>query len=137
MTTLPIQLIKQYFQYLMDEYGFCVDREQYSPDTMGNAEVVVKLDSTTVQVVIDRSQVLIKVGATEWSERKWLDFAAVARYFDPSLKEAYVFPEVAEMRVEIQLDRLAHMLRQDCEPVLRGDFSMAKQIRERRRGSNY
>ena len=129
----PTEFIKQHFQYLVDEYSFSIDHEGYSPEVMGNAEVVLKSASTVVKVVVDRSQVLLNIGELSWPEKDWFEFSDVVQFFNPNLKEVYDFSVGSldnQAYIESQTKRLALLLRQFCEPLLIGDFSMQDEIRE-------
>jgi hypothetical protein len=127
-------MIKRYFEYLMDEYGFLVDRERNYPEAMGNADIVFKSRLTAIKVVVDRGQVLINIGKVTWPEREWFEFSDVVHYFNPSMKEVYDFSEGPLNNqtavIETQAKRLSLILRQYCEPMLIGDFTMQDQIKE-------
>jgi hypothetical protein len=128
-----ISLIKENFQFLIQEYQFYIDRERYSPEVMGNAVVVYKSANTAIQVVVDRSQALLKVGHSSWPERDWFEFSDVMHYFAPHIKPVYSFQNENPSErpdVEGQLKKLVVMLKQYCAPILNGDFSMYKEIRE-------
>ncbi len=134
MESLPVELIKFHFRYLIDEYGFSIVDEEYFPEMMGNAIVVYESATSGIMVVIDRSQVLINVGKPSWPHRYWFEFSDVIQFFIPEIKEAYVFVNEDSpknrIEIEVQINRLALLLRQYCEPLLRGDFSMHDKIRE-------
>lgn len=128
-----LSLIKESFHYLIHEYKFLIDREQYSPEVMGNASVVYKAANIGIQVVVDRSQVLLNIGESVLPDRYWFDFSDVMQYFAPHIKSIYGFQNNDSREcpnIGGQLKELAVMLRQYCEPILRGDFSMSKGIRE-------
>lgn len=130
--TTPIELIKRHFQYLVDEYGFSIANEGYSPEVMGNAQVVLKSVSTVVKVIIDRSQVFLNIGELSWPEKDWFELSDVVQFFNPDLKEIYDFSgglQNNQAYLDSQIKRLALILRQYCEPLLRGNFSMEDEIR--------
>jgi hypothetical protein len=139
MVASAIEIIKRYFEYLTDEYGFFIEREGYSPETMGNAEIVFASKIIAIKVVVDRSQVLINIGKVTWPEREWLEFTDVIHYFNPSMEEVYDFPEGPWKNqisiIETQAKHLSLILRQYCEPLLMGDFSMQDQVKEIERRS--
>lgn len=127
------ELIRKYFNFLIDDYGFSVFREEYSPKYMGNADIVYKSGSIAILVVVDRSQVLLNVGKTTQPEKEWFEFTDVIKYFNPTISEVYDFSRGSlpdQDYVEMQAKREAQLLRQYCEPLLRGDFSMYEQIKE-------
>jgi hypothetical protein len=107
----------------------------YDPEMMGNAIVVFKSSKAGIDVVIDRNQVLMTLGDPMESRNEWFEFSNVLKYFAPSLESAYVFTEKTventwDEVIETQLDRLALILRQYCEPILRGDLSMKEEIKK-------
>lgn len=133
MTTPTNELIKKHFNYLVNDYGFSIDREEYSAEQMGNGYIVYMSRAVAIMIVVDRSQVLLNLGEPSWPEREWFDFTDVVSYFNSSIKEIYNFSESQidhQAYVEKQAQHLAHILRMNCEPLLRGNFSMQNQIRE-------
>jgi hypothetical protein len=122
-------LIIHYFSYLVSDYGFRVEQREFDLATMGNAFVIFKSSRIGIEIVIDRNQVLLTLGDQMDSRKDWFEFSNVLRYFAPLLENAYIFTEKTDNiswdeAVEIQLNRLASILRQYCEPLLNGDFSM-------------
>lgn len=127
------QLVKQHFGYLTSKYNFKICSDRFFPDVMGNAEVTFKSPKTGFQIVLDRNQVLAKIGQVNKSERDWFVFSDVISYFSPDVENAYVFPDDFsnyEQALEIQIERIANMIRDYCEPLLLGDFSMSDAIKE-------
>ena len=135
---LFIDLVEQYFHYLIDDYGFSVVAERYSPKYMGNAQVVYESSSVGISIVLDRGEVLINLGPRSRPRHDWFEFTDVVHYFAPNLEPVYVFPqdqfphEVMDPRViqDFQVSRLAQIMHQHCEPILRGDLSMQTRIQE-------
>lgn len=129
-----IEIIKRYFEYLIDEYGFLIEREEYSPEAMGNAYIVYTSKLIGIGVVVDRDQVLINIGQVTWPEREWFEFTDVIHYFNPNIKKVYAFSgvplEKQNFTIEAQVKHVSIILRQYCEPILMGDFSMEDLIKE-------
>ncbi len=121
---LPVDIIKEHYKYL-DEYGFSIYQERYSPEFFGDAEVIYQSSSVVVKIVVDRSQVLINIGKGAWPEKDWFEFSDVMRFFAPG-ERAYVF---AQSSVENQVKRTARLMKQYCWKLLEGDFSMQDQIK--------
>jgi hypothetical protein len=133
MTTPTNELIKKHFNYLINDYGFSIDREEHSTEQMGNAYIVYVSRAIAIMIVVDRSQVLLNLGEPSWPEREWFEFTDVVSFFNSSITEVYNFSESPidhRAYVEKQVQYLAYILRVNCEPLLRGDFSMQNQIRE-------
>jgi len=128
-------LILQYFRYLVSDYDFIVVKKEFSPSMMGNAFVVFASSKIGIEVVIDRDQVLIAMGDQSAPRDKWFDFSYAYQYFSNSTEQGYIFPKKTKDNtwdeiVEIQLRRLADLLRQYCDPLLKGDLSMQGKIEE-------
>jgi len=126
------ELVKQHFAYLKDNYGFSVTHESFYPEAMGNAEVWFKSTLTGIRVVLDRGQALISIGSLSQPEREWFELYDVVQFFSPGLS-VYEFPkDFSDYKValESQVSRLARIMLQHCEPLLKGDFSMQKEIKE-------
>jgi hypothetical protein len=131
--TSPINLIKQEFQFLLDEFNFSVEHEMYSYETMGNALVIFKSPTTIVKVVVDRSQAFLTIGMVSWPDREWFEFIDVVHFFAPELENVYAFEgkQLSEHpNVETQIGHIAFLLCQYCKPLLLGDFSMQDKIKE-------
>lgn len=128
-----LELIKRHFIFLTTDYGFYIDFEIYSPEIMGNVEVIYKSASTIVKVVVDRSQVLLNIGNIHWLENEWFEFSDVIQYFCPFIEKIYEFSadfESNENYIESQAKHLALLLLHCCDQILKGDFSMQDEIRE-------
>ena len=135
-------LIVQHFGYLINDYGFRIERKEFDPQTMGNAVVVFKSSKFGIEIVIDRNQVLISIGEQLDPRMQWFEFSDVVKYYAPDAEAVYVFPDkTAENTwdevVEIQLRRLATILRQYCELLLKGESWMKEEIKkiEKKRAS--
>ncbi len=125
-------IIKTHFNRLSDQFGLTILRESYSPEIMGNAEVVFVSDKVGIQVVVDRNQVLIRIGKRSWPENEWFAFTDVLHYFAPD-EEAYIFLDKVKnepLGIEAQVIHILRVLDQYCRPLLEGDFTHSDQIRE-------
>lgn len=123
-------LIVQHFNYLVDEYGFRIERKEFNPGAMGDAIVVFTSANLGIEIVIDRNQVLLRIGDQSDPRGAWFEFSDVVKHFAPSLDNVYDAPEKTPERtwddvVEAQLAKLALVLRESCTPLLRGE-SLAK-----------
>lgn len=119
-------LIKQHFDYLINEYGFRIERKEFDPQTMGNAVVVFKSHKYGIEIVIDRDQALISIGDCLNPRMQWFELQDVVTYYAPSIDDVYSFTEKTADNtwddiIGLQLRKLAIVLRQHCEPVLRGE----------------
>jgi hypothetical protein len=126
------ELVKKHFIFLENDYDFLITSDRYSPDVMGNAELIFKSPKTGFQIVLDRNQVLAKIGQVDQPEKKWFEFSDVVRHLSPDIKAAYIFPKDFsdhDKALETQIKRIASLLRDFCKPLLLGDFSMGDRIK--------
>ena len=135
MIMMNDELITLYFSYLISDFGFHIEKRVFDYSAMGNAFVVFKSSMVGIDVTIDRNQALITIGDQLDERREWLEFTDVLKYYAPTLEHAYVFPEKTSGNtwddvVKDQLLRLASILREYCEPLLKGDLSGMEKIKE-------
>lgn len=126
------ELIKSVFRTMMDEYGFSLTRDVYSPEFMGNAEAVFVSDKTGIKIVVDRSQVFINIGNLLLSEADWFELEDVIHFYSPRMKGVYLFQRSGQSNsdIESQAKWIVYILHRFCEPLLKGDFSSFDQIKE-------
>jgi hypothetical protein len=129
---------------LTTEFDFWVVDKVFDPQTMGNAFVRYKSSRVGIEIVIDRDQLLIVLGDQMEPREKWFGYSYVLEYFAPAeiayLDVGQLFNEKRANHtsnadtwkevIEYQLQRVSSMLRQYCEPILRGNFDMKKEIKE-------
>jgi hypothetical protein len=128
-------LIVKYFDFLINEYHFRMERKEFDPQMMGNAVVVFKSSKFGLEIVIDRNQVLISIGEQLDARREWFEFSDVVKYYSPEAEDAYVLPDKTPENtwddvVENQLRRLSVMLRQYCQPLLKGELWMKEELKK-------
>lgn len=127
-------LIVDHFRFLVDEFGFSVEKKVFDPCMMGNAFALFTSPKIGVEIAIDRNQVLVSLGDRTDPSEKWFEFSDVLKYYCPT-ETAYIFYEKTEentweQAIETQLSRVALLLRTDCQPFLNGDLSMKNEIKE-------
>ena len=128
-------LLLRYFGYLVNDFGFELERKQFDPGAMGNAVLVFKSRTVSIEIVVDRNDVLISIGDPLDRRWDWFEFTDVMKYYAPEIPTAYVFPQKTsdntwDEMVEIQVDRLSKMLRQYCEPLLKGEPLMKRELKQ-------
>ncbi len=127
--------VKKHFGFLLTDYDFFIAHEQFSPEAMGNAQIIFKSPLVGIDIVLDRSQVLVSIGSLVEPRRDWFEFSDVLYCFVPNLA-AYIFPSVPTdfpdfgSSVDAQVSRLARLMSQYCVPILKGDLSMSNKIKE-------
>lgn len=123
--TNRVGLINNYFQFLISDYGFNIENMEFDYHSMGNAVVIYASPFFGIEVVIDRNQVLIRIGEIHESRKEWFDLIDVVNYYTHEEKKLYSFPEKNESNywdeiIEIQLESLARVIYQFCRPILIG-----------------
>jgi len=131
----PLDIIKRHFEYLIREYNFQIISEKFSPQIMGNTYITYCSASIGVRVTIDRSQVLINIGDILDSTKEWFDFSDVITFFNSSIENPYIFIEKTyknkeEDIIEPQVERLASLLHQNCDAMLKGELRMKEKIKD-------
>ena len=134
MDMMNDELITLHFSYLISDYGFHIEKREFDYSAMGNAIVEFRSSSIGIEIVVDRNAVSISVGDQLDEKQEWVELTFALKYYAPALKNAYVFPEKTsdntwEDVVKNQLDRLARILRDYCEPLLKGDLSTMERIK--------
>ncbi|MGA7193220.1 MAG: hypothetical protein WBW94_06280 [Anaerolineales bacterium] len=132
------ELITLYFNYLITDFGFHVQKRLFDYSVMGNAFVVFESSSVGIEIVIDRDAVSISIGDRSDEKQEWVEFAFVLKHYASTLERVYVIPEKTsdntwEDVIKYQLDRLAKILREYCEPLLKGDLSAMESIKKTQR----
>jgi len=136
MSYYYVSLMKQHFLFLINEYGFSIIKESYSPEIkIGNGSVVYQSKLVTLEIVVDKTDVLLKIGQRKAPLEKWFDFLDVMKYFAPEVDDVYLRSGVTlslkdSLAVETRLHNIAILLRKYCQPLLAGDFSMKAKIQE-------
>lgn len=126
------ELIKVIFRTLMDEYGYSFTRDLYSPEFMGNAEVVFASDKTGIRIAVDRGQVFVNIGPLLQPKDEWVDLENVVHFYAPRVKGVYLFQRSNQSYsdIESQVNWVLHVLRKYCKPLLEGNFSDYDRIKE-------
>ncbi len=136
MSYYYVNMVKQHFQFLINEYGFSIIKESYNPEMKaGNGSVVYQSKLVTLEILVDKTEVQIKIGQRKLPGEKWFDFRDVMKCFAPEVEDVYLRSGAAltfkdSFAIEARMLNLAVLLRKYCEPLLGGDFSMKDKIRE-------
>jgi hypothetical protein len=125
------ELVKKYFRFLVDEFGFSVANEEHNRQMFGD-RVVEYRSPTTVVTVSSEGFVLTEFGpASEPHVAHFLLFNVIS-FFDAKLAEAEksALGNVRQPRrnQESQIARSAELLHQFGEPMLKGDFTQWNEI---------
>lgn len=132
MKTTFSTAVENDFSFLVGEYGFSLSEELYSPEFMGNSVITYLSDTMGIMIVLDRSQVSLRIGESDRPSTEWIDLLFIARFYTVNEKlDVYQYPKENPYNIapiEEQVKRLARVVKQYCDPVLKGDFSKKEEI---------
>ena len=110
--------INNYFDFL-NKYGFSIiEKEEINPSAMGNGYYRFMSETTGIEIVLDRGQVLMKIGKSQQDRKDWLEWSIVLEAYAPNVK-AYDF----ELDIDSQAKRISELLKQYCTKLLEGQFN--------------
>lgn len=110
--------VNSYFSFLYD-LGFSVkEKIEVDPQSMGNGYFIFMSSLTGIEIVLDRGQVLIRIGKASQETKEWIEWSIVLSAYSPA-EQAYDF----ELDIDTQAKRLSELLKKYCMELLKGDFS--------------
>ncbi len=110
--------VTSYFSFL-NNYGFSIiEKEEINMEAFGNGYFVFQAQATGIELVLDRGQVLMKIGKTNQSRGDWLEWSIALAAYAPDLK-AYDF----DLDIDSQVKRISDLLQKYCTKLIEGDFS--------------
>ena len=77
-----------------------------------------------LEIVLDRGQVVMKIGKSVQNRQDWLEWAVVIATYAPEVK-AYDF----ELDIDAQVRRISELLQLHCAKLLEGDFNDDRLLR--------
>jgi hypothetical protein len=85
--------------------------------------------------VVDKTEVLLKIGQRRAPLEKRFDFLDVMKCFAPEVEDAYLRSGITltlkdSLVIETRIRNIGTLLRKYCQPLLAGDFSMKANIKE-------
>ncbi|MBN1812002.1 MAG: hypothetical protein JXA14_09220 [Anaerolineae bacterium] len=124
-----IEQVKRYFQYLTDDYGFSIVEERYEPGRGGR--VRFQSDTVVVTLILDRANISVDISSQIKPDYSF-DSILVAEFLVPEFDDS---ARVCNVRwdygiVDQQIARDAQILREYCVPMLTGEFSQWKELKE-------
>lgn len=127
-----MDIVVHYFRFLIEDFGYKIKQTITTSAHFGNSIVCFATSVTGINVVLDRGQVFVYTGPLTLPVEEWFDICDVIPYFASHIDKVYLFPEDVsdEASIVFQVDRLSSLIRMYCSPILAGDLSMAKQLRE-------
>lgn len=125
-----VDLIISKFTFLINQYSFEIDHQEFDLEFFGNTIVRFANQKTGFKVVIDRSEVTILLGEITDKDEDWFDIIDVVKFFAPQIDPVYIFPKnlLPDESIQFQVERLSHIAQGYCVSILKGDFSMKAEI---------
>jgi len=136
MSYYYVNLLKQYFQFLVSEYGFSIIKESYSTEMKtGNGSVVYQSKAAIIEVIVDKTEVQLKIGHRKSALEKYYDFQDILKVFAPEVEDVYLRSGITlslkdSLAIETRMRNLVTLLRKYCIPLLTGDFTLEAKIKE-------
>jgi hypothetical protein len=126
MEETKLDKLKSHLSFLIDQYHFHIQDEQYSPETMGNAFVLYVSRNVGIVVECDRNQIFVEIGLTSWPNKDWLQLGDIIRYFYPDVENVDNF----DSSIDEQLKHITSYLKSIGETFILGDFSLYRQVKD-------
>ncbi|MFZ5856092.1 MAG: hypothetical protein ACOYZ6_04615 [Chloroflexota bacterium] len=99
--------------------GFIVyEKLECDTSAFGNSYYRFKSEKVGIEIVLDKGQVLLKIGKISEDRRDWLEWSHVMKAYAPDVK-AYDF----DIDIEPQVKRISELAQQYCTKLLSGDFN--------------
>lgn len=117
-------LIKKYFSYLADDFGF-VDKEYYDAQ-YENFSVGYVAHDILISFSYDRGDVYIDITNLKDPQRRGHDPGTLINYIDPTIFSRLRYPNLPDepgQRIEAQLSFWAPLIREYLGQILRGEFT--------------
>jgi hypothetical protein len=133
------ELVRHHFQYLVADYGFSIVAlrgREVNPGNVMNYES----DRVGVEIRVMRAEVSVTIGTQSDPPDVWVDIGHLIPYLFPERDEpVYIYPESPDDQIEWQVKRIARLIRQTLDSVLRGEFTQWNEVREywQERGRRY
>ena len=120
-------LVNKHFGYLIDNYHFVERKKLYRSEPFSDGVIEFRSAQTVISVRKNRDEIMIRVGPVSDPDISRLSIGDIASFINQSKRlspfEDIDLPTASEARVEKQITIYANLLKQYCEPMLRGDFS--------------
>ncbi len=119
--------IKQNFLYLIDEYGFSLTEELFSPESFGNALVIYSSEHVDITITLDRGEVLVDLTPAFDMSKRTYSLPVLLNYLN--IRKSKAVHVAHEKRLDYntqvirQIEQVAQMLKRHCSSILIGQFT--------------
>jgi hypothetical protein len=120
-------LVRQYFGFLIEEYGYSLTENLYSTQPFGDGIIQLQSNKIIISIMLDREELSILIGPSTEPEIARLSVEIVVDYLTGGKVKSIISGEwhiwSSTSRIEKRLLKYAKALRKYCEHLLRGDLS--------------
>ena len=112
--------INRYFSFLYDLGFYVKEKEEVNKGSFGNGYFVFVSSAVGLEIVLDRGQVLMKIGKVPQDRKDWIEWSIILTAYTPNT-QAYDF----NLDIDSQVKRISELLNQYCLELLNGNFNDA------------
>jgi len=120
-------LVRQYLGFLIDDYGFSLKEDINHSESFGEGVIVFWSKTTVVSIRLDRGEIWDEIGPSTEPPVAWLSQGAIIHFLTNEKRKFPInyteYSNRIDTGIELMLTNYAQLLREYCEPILRGDFS--------------
>lgn len=110
--------INKHFSFLYD-LGFHVkEKEEINTGSFGNGCFVFVSHTTGLEIVLDRGQVLMKIGKASQNRQDWIEWSIILAASAPNTQ-----PYDFDADIDTQVKKLSELLKIYCSELLIGNFN--------------
>jgi hypothetical protein len=121
-------LVRKKLDYLISQYKYSFREELHSTEPFGDCLIEFWSSKTIVSIRLDRMDIVLLLGPLGEVESARLSLEVLVDFMTSRKKQFtaanFDFHGSFEERIEFHLERYASILREYCDPFLRGDFSL-------------
>ena len=110
--------INRYFSFLYDLGFYMKEKEEDNKGSVGNGYFVFVSSAVGLEIVLDRGQVLMKIGKVPQDRKDWIEWSIILSAYT-SNTQAYDF----NLDIDSQVKRISELLKQYCLELLNGNFN--------------
>jgi hypothetical protein len=96
------------------------EKEEVNKGSFGNGYFVFVSSAVGLEIVLDRGQVLMKIGKVPQDRKDWIEWSIILTAYTPNT-QAYDF----NLDIDSQVKRISELLKQYCLELLNGNFNDA------------
>jgi hypothetical protein len=133
MRKTDLDVIKDAFQFLIDQYGFSIVGEKYYSESFGNIVLELRSKKMEIRIVLDRSILNVEFRPRKrLLKSEWFGFQSLYRFLVPGDDEQvtdtirHIYEHGDDTTT--QASRAARIVHSYLIPVVTGEFSQWKEL---------